>query len=238
MPIPSPNSGESRDEYMDRCVSFLVDEGKPTDQAVAICSSRWSGKGWNPMPETDTQREMYWKAFDRQRWGFLGWGMNRVNNALKQQAEPIQDALNSSISAAIGRLESLSSDPIREAFLDLYGRVGSAFAMQVFGSFKYHVPKMQTKQVEESAFMEFMREWIAVEGTSRIRAITGTTRTRIRDFLEQSIEDGLGSEEAARLLADQEHIIGMQRARIISRTEIISASNRGSLEGARRTNLN
>ena len=40
MPTPKP-SEESRDEWMDRCIPVLVDEGMEQDQAVAICSSMW-----------------------------------------------------------------------------------------------------------------------------------------------------------------------------------------------------
>jgi hypothetical protein len=37
MPIPQRNLTESKDEYLSRCISFLVDEGKDTEQASAIC---------------------------------------------------------------------------------------------------------------------------------------------------------------------------------------------------------
>jgi len=37
MPIPQRNLTETKDEFISRCVSFLVDEGKDTEQATAIC---------------------------------------------------------------------------------------------------------------------------------------------------------------------------------------------------------
>jgi len=40
MPKPKP-SEESRSEWMDRCVPVLIDEGRESNQAVAICSSMW-----------------------------------------------------------------------------------------------------------------------------------------------------------------------------------------------------
>lgn len=192
----------------------------------------------NPFPKTEDQKELYWKTFDSQRWGFLGWGINRVQSALKSQAQPVIDAMErtGSISAGMGVLESIPRQPMEKAFQDLYGKVGAYFAGQVYQSFKSYAPTMQTKQ-EESDFMRFMRDWIQVQGVARIQGITGTTRRRLRLFLEQSIEDGLGAEEAARLLSEQQGIVGLQRARVIARTEIISASNRGSLHGAEQTNL-
>jgi hypothetical protein len=37
MPIPQRNITESKDEFLSRCISFLVDEGKDTELASAIC---------------------------------------------------------------------------------------------------------------------------------------------------------------------------------------------------------
>jgi hypothetical protein len=37
MPIPQRTPGESRDEFITRCISSEVAAGKPQDQAAAIC---------------------------------------------------------------------------------------------------------------------------------------------------------------------------------------------------------
>lgn len=37
--MPKPKPGESQDQFMSRCVPMMVEEGKPDDQAVAICFS-------------------------------------------------------------------------------------------------------------------------------------------------------------------------------------------------------
>ena len=41
MPIPTPDTGESRNDFMSRCVEFLINEGTDQEQAVAICSIQW-----------------------------------------------------------------------------------------------------------------------------------------------------------------------------------------------------
>lgn len=41
-PIPTPNQGESEEDFIERCVSFLINEGTPQEQAVAICSEQWN----------------------------------------------------------------------------------------------------------------------------------------------------------------------------------------------------
>ena len=37
MPIPKRNITESKDEFLSRCINFLVAEGKDNEQASAIC---------------------------------------------------------------------------------------------------------------------------------------------------------------------------------------------------------
>jgi hypothetical protein len=40
-----PRAGESQSDYMGRCVPYMLDEGKPQDQAVAICISTYENMG-------------------------------------------------------------------------------------------------------------------------------------------------------------------------------------------------
>jgi len=41
MPIPEPQKGQQKQEYIGECISFLIKEGRPKDQAAAICYSKW-----------------------------------------------------------------------------------------------------------------------------------------------------------------------------------------------------
>lgn len=40
----NPKKGETEREFISRCIPLLIDEGKPQDQAVAICYSMWDEK--------------------------------------------------------------------------------------------------------------------------------------------------------------------------------------------------
>lgn len=44
MPVPTPTLEESQEEFMKRCITFIVDEGTPQEQAVAICTKQWEQK--------------------------------------------------------------------------------------------------------------------------------------------------------------------------------------------------
>ena len=39
-----PKKGESKDDYMSRCISYVVNEGTEQEQAIAICESKWASK--------------------------------------------------------------------------------------------------------------------------------------------------------------------------------------------------
>jgi len=39
-----PSQGERKEDFMPRCIEYMINEGKESEQAVAICSSQWEGK--------------------------------------------------------------------------------------------------------------------------------------------------------------------------------------------------
>jgi hypothetical protein len=41
MPIPEPNEGEQKQEYLRRCMSFLQEEEDNPKQNIAICLDKW-----------------------------------------------------------------------------------------------------------------------------------------------------------------------------------------------------
>lgn len=43
MPAP-PKPNETKSEFIGRCVPVVIDEGRPKDQAIAICYSMWRKK--------------------------------------------------------------------------------------------------------------------------------------------------------------------------------------------------
>jgi hypothetical protein len=37
-----PSKGEGENDFLERCIKYVIDEGKETEQAVAICNALWS----------------------------------------------------------------------------------------------------------------------------------------------------------------------------------------------------
>jgi hypothetical protein len=42
-----PSQGESKEDFLPRCIEYMINEGKESDQAVAICSTQWAESKMN-----------------------------------------------------------------------------------------------------------------------------------------------------------------------------------------------
>lgn len=54
-----PTKGERETEFMPRCISYVVNEGKSNEQAVAICSSMWENHFAEGMPHYTKEGILY-----------------------------------------------------------------------------------------------------------------------------------------------------------------------------------
>lgn len=190
----------------------------------------------NPICITEAQKSAYFKTFDRQRWQFLRAYTDRFKNALIKQIEPVLSELDKGISEAMSQVEIIQEKPIREAYNQLYSQVGSYYASNVFNGLKSG-KGFQTKD-QDDLFLRFMQAWVELEGAELVTNVTSNTKQYLKQILEKGIEENLTVEEIARNMRDSGRIAGIKRGRVIARTEIIRASNIGSLQGAQSSNLN
>lgn len=77
MPIPKPNNNENREDFMQRCVSFLINEGRDNDEAVAICSTRYDKN--NNMEAINKNLEKEIRNVDEKQ-GIVQFYANAFNN--------------------------------------------------------------------------------------------------------------------------------------------------------------
>ena len=190
----------------------------------------------NPICITEAQKTAYFKTFDRQRWQFLNAYTDIFKKALIKQIEPVLSELDKGISEAMTQVDIINEKPIREAYSRLYTQVGTYYASNVFNGLKSG-KGFQTKD-QDDLFMSFMQSWVELEGAELVTNVTANTKQYLKRILEKGIQDNLTIEEIAKQIRDSNRIGGISRARIVARTEIIRASNVGSLQGAKSSNLN
>jgi len=60
--MPKPTADESQDQFIDRCIPTLVEEGRERDQSVAICHSLWTEKKSQFLTWKSKSGEYLWLA--------------------------------------------------------------------------------------------------------------------------------------------------------------------------------
>lgn len=232
--MPDPRPGESRDDFLDRCIPQVIEEGREPDQAVAMCISYFEGYKDKAFNVKDDDRIEYWKSFERRRESFDAKYTRVFSRAIRKQLEIYEDA-----ETIQDFRKEINEQPIKDAFTDLYTEVGDTFARLTWQGLK-KMPYIETKQ--EPDWKERMIQAALVDASGRIVEITEVTRRKINQIITQGLEEGLSIEDIKRRIIGTTSLQPLngtlqQRARRIARTEIVSASNAGSLEGALSTGL-
>jgi hypothetical protein len=176
----------------------------------------------------------YWKAFERKRESFDNKYERVFRKAIREQLKIFENA------GTVGELrKEIREEPIKEAFVQLYTEVGDSFARSTYSGLK-KMPSPEFKQ--DPVWIERMRKYALIDASKRIVAINDTTKKKINSIIVAGLEEGLGIEQIRAQIIGTTSIPPLagtvaQRARRIARTEIVSASNAGSLEGAKSTGL-
>jgi uncharacterized protein with gpF-like domain len=110
----------------------------------------------------------------------------------------------------------------------LYIDVGSVFAKQTY----IEVLGQKTTKDFELNYEQWMAAYFDTLALARITGIDETTRKLINGVLKKASEEGLSIDDTEALLRKEYASMSSHRARTIARTEIVSASNAGSLQGA------
>ena len=233
--MPDPQPGEDREDFLDRCITQVVREGYDPDQAVAICISYYEGEKDKAFDIPADNRIEYWKAFDRRRQSFEAKYSRRIYRAIKEMLSALDDATN-----ANELQKPLDQSILEEAYVDLYTEVGDRFARSSYAGLK-RMQYEETKQ--EPEWIQKLILFVQIQANPRIVLVTQNIQSQINSIVLKGLEEGLSIDEIKELIMGVPGLPPLNgtlpvRARRIARTEIISASNYGSLEGAKSTGLN
>jgi len=153
--------------------------------------------------------------------------LNQVSNA-------------SSLNDLLSIKADFRTDGIKSAMKKTYKDVGQYFASESYNNL---APKRKdsTEQLAR-VWEQQMADYVDKEVGERIKLITNTTEEQfkkvVKNVATQALNDGLSVQDAAKMIKDQIGFNNRYRALRIARTEIVSASNHGSLTGAKSTGLN
>lgn len=218
MPIPTPKPNEAESSFMSRCIRFVINEGTPQEQAIAICASQY---------RKEKLKVMTWKTIDRKRASYIKYAKTEFSRALKAQANEYLDQVKQS---GISAEYTISQAPIENAMYNVYSRVMRQFAQDTYSQMNRKAKKTEIN------WEEWVSRWFTNNTTDLIGGIDNYTQEGIRAVAERAIVEGWGIREFQNNLFDL-YQISERRAELIGRTEIIRASNAGSLMGAQETGI-
>ena len=188
-----------------------------------------------------------WRATQRRRNAYESKFASLFRITLNKQFRELAERFGSLYYAPGDMMRStvfdtvFKTDAIAKRYEQLYTLVGADFAREQFNRIKGNDPDLLTK--EEDTWYNYLRHYVKNRLWKRIESVNNTsveTAGRIiNGVLEQSVTEGLGAYETAtrikRGLIDQGIQYNQWRALRIARTEIMTASNLGSMEGAKAT---
>ena len=170
-----------------------------------------------------------WDGFQRSRERM--W-ISPINKAIRQQYNQFISAYKQGLPPSLAAM-TITSVPIKKVMEQLYINVGLSWANMTRLD-------MQRKERRPMGFNEEMTAYILqyLNGTmlEDVDNMTDTTKNDIIRAIETAINNGYGIDEIIKSLSDAN--VTKQRARLIARTEIVTASNTASVIQANNSGLN
>lgn len=196
-------------------------------------------------------QEVFYNEIERLRNAFMTPVEEEARKAIQKQYKAFFDKAELEATELpqleiISKKIELPTEPIKTLFEDIYTKVGVFFIKQIYRMYvKFNKNQLQTKDFADdfqSVWLDYMRSFARLEAGDRITYITGTTKdnmlTAVRIAISEGLENGTGVFPALKRMQEILDIKDQYRFERIARTEIISASNAGSLKAAQSTNLN
>lgn len=205
---------------------------------------------------TENGITLYWKSIDQKRNRYNSRFEKAVYKALLQQIKPSLEYISRQSSSLNPDdvADQVQSNDIEKVLTDIYSTVAIEFAKDSYSSLlpskSYTVTVTQkgekdqthikrTKNLNDlvTIWLDKFREYVFRDGAEKVTNITTTTKTIIKRIIQKSGNEGLSIPDTSKLLLSEWRSLSKNRSVVIARTEIISASNYGSLTGAQSTGL-
>lgn len=176
----------------------------------------------------EKEKYFYWLKFSKFQKARENAYMPLINRALKKQVKSvINGGLNNS---AVARI---SSDEIYNLLKKLYNEAALIYGASIAANLKKDT-KRYTMGFSEQ-MRQLMEDFFKYELYNTAEEITATTREKIQEIFIKAINEGLGLNEVVKLLSAEGFT--RIRAKLIARTETVTAANQGAVFAAQAAGL-
>lgn len=177
-----------------------------------------------------------WRQAEVQRRKWIQLGARIVGRYIRDTKKDVVTAIGESFSAegalTNGLLASSNKKRVQAMIAQIWIEAGGAYARRIRR-------ELAGRKADEwwniaDFWEDYVYDLISSQFTQKINGIDETTQKAIQNALQQGVEQGMSVQDMAKMISDGS-IPNMDKARAlrIARTEVIGASNAGSIQGAR-----
>lgn len=232
MPLPNPNQGESRNDFMGRCVidPNIIGDFNTIEQRVAVCSSLY-----------EPQKEE--KAQDN-------WANEFENELTKAERTSVRDftefykaEYNDAIDLYL-KVKQMTPATAQQFFQDakyvemysgMYSKIGLQFANWYSRNVEKYMPKADAGNMQSiwrNAFA-FMGQQVAGQRVTMVSSTAQATLTNtIRQFMADPVFQSAGEAVQSKMLRQKFNHLADYQAKRIVRTEATNAANYATEQAA------
>lgn len=234
MPLPNPKIGESRNDFVDRCILDLnvVNDFRTIEQRIAVCNSLYEqekeiksvSENWGSLFEAELKRAERESIKD-----FRDYYSKEYNKASAQFL--ISNNLNQADLSAY-----FQANDMQNMYRDMYEKIGLRFA----NWYAKHWKKALAKATDINGYQSIWQAKFAYigeqVGAQRVTLVSGTAKQTLIKITQQYMRDpqfmSLGDREKARILRQQFDKYSDYQARRLVRTESTNAANFATMQSA------
>jgi len=234
MPLPKPETGESQNDFMGRCVvdPNIVNDFGTIDQRVAVCSNLY-----NPPKEEKAQSTDNWPdEFEKEL-------TKAERTSIKDFTEFYKAEYNDAIDLFL-RVKAMTSASAQGFFQDskyvgmyegMYSKIGLQFANWYSRNVEKYMPKADPGNMQSiwaNAFA-FMGNQVAGQRVTMVSSTAQATLTNtIRQFMADPVFQSAGEVVQSKMLRQKFDGLADYQARRIVRTEATNAANYATEQAA------
>lgn len=233
MPLPNPNQGESRNDFMGRCVidPNIVGDFDTIEQRVAVCSSLFEP------PKQETKAQDDWENdFENQLTKAERTSVRDFTEFYKAE---YNDAID--LYLKVGQMTQATAQGFFqdakyiEMYEGMYSKIGLQFANWYSKNVQKYMPKADPANMQSiwrNAFA-FMGQQVAGQRVTMVSSTAQATLTNtIRQFMADPIFMSAGEAVQSKMLRQKFDGLADYQARRIVRTESTNAANYATEQAA------
>jgi len=227
MPLPNPNSNESRGDFVDRCVidNNIVNDFNTIQQRIAVCNSLYEQE-----KQIKQVKDTWQSAFENELTK-----AERSSNRdfyLYYQAEydkAIKMFLSQGGISTADVQVFFKEDTLIKMYSEMYAKVGLQFARWYSKNFDKFISKSVNLKDYESIWQANFAFIGSQVGGQRVSGVSGTAKQTIISVIQKLMKDPefqiQGERVKARILKSQFTQYSTYQARRVVRTESTNAAN-------------